>query len=208
MAPGDGLLYAVRVDDGRVLWTYPLKAEGLAKPRVVNGTVYVLGGNNVMHALNARSGKLLWVYNRREAGTLSIRGGSQPAVSGDLVLVGFSDGAMVALNKSSGALMWETSLNRNKRFRDVDASPVIDGGSGLRVFVRRRAVRAARERRAGGVVGERGRRRRGLGARPQSLLLDVDRQGDGDRQGVGQSFVESGEPARHLDRPDRVPATL
>ena len=124
---GDGQLYAVRADTGRVQWSYPLKAEGLAKPRVAGGTIFVLGGNNVVHALNAKTGKLIWVYNRREAGSLSIRGGSQPAVSGDRVLVGFSDGAMVALNKSSGALLWEAGLNRNKRFRDVDASPVIDG---------------------------------------------------------------------------------
>lgn len=124
---GDGQLYAVAANDGHVLWTYSLKAEGLARPRVVGGIVYVLGGNNVAHALNAQTGKLLWVYNRREAGNLSIRGGAQPAVHGDLVLFGFSDGAMVALNKSSGALMWETTLNRSKRFRDVDASPVIDG---------------------------------------------------------------------------------
>ena len=124
---GDGQLYAVAAGDGHVRWTYPLKAEGLARPRVVGGIVYVLGGNNVAHALNAQTGKLLWVYNRREAGTLSIRGGAQPAISGDLALFGFSDGVMVALNKSSGALMWETTLNRSKRFRDVDASPVIDG---------------------------------------------------------------------------------
>ena len=124
---GDGQFYAVDVDDGRTLWTYPLKAEGIAKPLVKAGTVYVLGGNNVAHALNAKTGKLLWTYNRREAGNISVRGGSQPAVVGDLVLIGFSDGFLVALNKNSGSLAWEVNLNRNKRFRDVDASPVIDG---------------------------------------------------------------------------------
>ncbi|MBX3022314.1 MAG: PQQ-binding-like beta-propeller repeat protein [Bdellovibrionales bacterium] len=124
---GDGQLYAVYPDSGRVLWTYPLKAEGLARPLVYGGVLYVLGGNNVAHALNAKSGKLLWLYNRREAGNLSVRGGSMPALYGDLVLIGFSDGSLVGLNKSSGSLVWETNLNRNKRFRDVDASPVIDG---------------------------------------------------------------------------------
>lgn len=129
---GDGQLYAVQPETGRVLWTYPLKAEGIAKPLVHAGVLYVLGGNNVAHALNAKTGKLLWIYNRREAGTLSVRGGSQPALYGDLVMMGFSDGSLVALNKTSGALIWETNLNRNKRFRDVDASPVLDGD---RVFI-------------------------------------------------------------------------
>jgi outer membrane protein assembly factor BamB len=124
---GDGQLYAVQTDSGQVLWTYPLKAEGIARPMVKAGILYVLGGNNVAHALNARTGKLLWLYNRREAGNLSVRGGSQPTVAGDLVLIGFSDGSLVALNKTSGALIWEVNLNRNKRFRDVDATPVLDG---------------------------------------------------------------------------------
>ncbi len=89
--------------------------------------LYVLGGNNVAHALNAKTGKLVWIYNRREASNISVRGGSQPAIAGDLVLIGFSDGTLVALSKSSGSVVWEAVLNRNKRFRDVDATPVVDG---------------------------------------------------------------------------------
>lgn len=126
---GDGHLYALQPESGSILWTYPLKAEGIAEPLVHGGTLYILAGNNVAHALNAKTGKLNWVYNRREASNLSVRGGSQPAVVGDLVLIGFSDGALVALNKSSGAVAWEANLNRNKRFRDVDATPVIDGNT-------------------------------------------------------------------------------
>lgn len=124
---GDGQFYAVQVDSGAVLWSYPLKAEGVAKPLVRGGVVFVLGGNNVAHALNAKTGKLVWTYNRREASNISVRGGSQPALAGDVVLMGFSDGALVALNKTSGAIVWEVNLNRNKRFRDVDATPVVDG---------------------------------------------------------------------------------
>lgn len=126
---GDGQLYSLQPDTGKILWTYPLKAEGLGKPLVKAGVLYILGGNNVAHALNAKTGKLMWIYNRREASNISVRGGSQPALSGDLVFVGFSDGALVALNKTSGAVIWEANLNRNKRFRDVDATPIIDGES-------------------------------------------------------------------------------
>lgn len=124
---GDGQFYAVQVENGQTLWTYPLKAEGIARPTVKAGVVYVLGGNNVVHALNAKTGKLVWLYNRREAGNISIRGGSQPLVVDDKVLVGFSDGSLVALNKSSGSVLWEVNINRNKRFRDVDAAPVLEG---------------------------------------------------------------------------------
>src|SRR5947209_1823748 len=36
---GDGQLYAVQPDNGNVLWTYPLKAEGLARPLVQSGVL-------------------------------------------------------------------------------------------------------------------------------------------------------------------------
>jgi outer membrane protein assembly factor BamB len=124
---GDGFFYAVNSVDCRVIWSYPLKAEGLGKPTVVGENVYVLAGNNIVHALNTKTGKLLWTYNRRDASNLSIRGGCQPAVVGDVVYVGFSDGSLVALNRNSGNVLWEANLNPNKRFRDVDASPVIEG---------------------------------------------------------------------------------
>ena len=123
---GDGQVYAVQSGDGTIIWKYDLKSEGLAKPLVAGGVVYVLGGNNVAHALEARTGKMLWVYNRREASNLSVRGGAEPALYGDLALFGFSDGALVALNQKSGVVVWETNLNRNKRFRDVDATPIVD----------------------------------------------------------------------------------
>ncbi len=126
---GDGQLYAVQPESGKVIWTYPLKAEGLARPLIRSGILYVLGGNNVAHAVNAKTGKLVWLYNRREASNISVRGGSQPALAGDLLVLGFSDGAAVALNKTSGAVVWETNLNRAKRFRDVDATPVVDGNT-------------------------------------------------------------------------------
>lgn len=124
---GDGQLYAVQPETGNILWTYPLKAEGLGRPLVKNGTLYVLGGNNVAHCLNAKTGKLNWVYNRREASNISVRGASQPALIGDQIVIGFSDGALLSLNRTSGAVIWEANLNHNKRFKDVDATPIVDG---------------------------------------------------------------------------------
>lgn len=124
---GDGFFYAIKASDGKMVWSYPLKAEGLGKPAISGDRVFVLGGNNVAHALDAKTGKLVWIYNRRDASNLSIRGGSQPVVQGDVVYIGFSDGYLVALNRTSGNVVWEVNLSQNKRFRDVDATPVLDG---------------------------------------------------------------------------------
>lgn len=123
----DGQFYALNADNGQLLWTYPLRAEGLGRPLVHGDTVYVLGGNSVLHALEASTGKMKWVYTRRDTATLSIRGSSKPLIRGDNLYVSFSDGALVNLNKNSGSVIWESILNKQRRFRDIDATPITDG---------------------------------------------------------------------------------
>lgn len=123
----DGQFYAVNPNDGQIIWTYPLRAEGLGRPVIQGDTVYVLGGNSVLHALEASTGKMKWVYSRRDASMLSIRGASRPLIRGDSLYIGFSDGSFIALNKTTGSLIWEAILNKQRRFKDVDSAPVTDG---------------------------------------------------------------------------------
>jgi outer membrane protein assembly factor BamB len=123
----DGQFYAIEAASGRVKWSMPIESEGLGKPTVVGKRIYFMAGNHVVYALNSDDGKVVWSYKRLEASTLSIRGNSQPSVSGSNVYVGFNDGFLVAINKDTGAATWEVQLNTNKRFRDIDSRPVIDG---------------------------------------------------------------------------------
>ena len=58
---------------------------------------------------------------------LSIRGGSTPALRNGTLYVGFSDGSLVALLAKTGTIKWEVQLNKNKKFRDLDTNPVIEG---------------------------------------------------------------------------------
>lgn len=123
----DGFFYALNSVDGEVKWTFPIRFEGLGEPLVDKGVVYVLAGNNIAYALDAETGKQVWLYNRRDPSSLSIRGGSRPAVTEKHVYIGFADGYVVSLQRANGQVEWETNINVNKRFRDVDAGAVIEG---------------------------------------------------------------------------------
>lgn len=123
----DGQFYSVEASTGRVIWTFPTRTEALSEPLVDNGVVYFLVGNNSLYALDASSGKQLWLYSRQDPSSISIRGGSKPAIRNGTLYVGFSDGALVALLAQSGTVKWEKQLNRNKKFRDLDSDPVIEG---------------------------------------------------------------------------------
>lgn len=125
----DGQFYCVSLIDGKTIWTFPVRAETLAAPTVQDGVVYFQSGADVVFALDAASGKQLWVYNRQVTTQLSIRATTRPVVNGDMVYVGFSDGFIVALKRREGSLIWERKIGRGNRFHDVDATPVVDGSS-------------------------------------------------------------------------------
>jgi outer membrane protein assembly factor BamB len=128
----NGDFYCLNVADGKVLWSTPVRTETLAAPTVDEGVVYFQTGTDVVYALDAETGKQLWVYNRQVTGNFSIRATSRPTVYKDKLLVGFSDGFVVALKKRDGGVLWERKISQSGRFRDVDSTPIVDEGQ---VFV-------------------------------------------------------------------------
>lgn len=123
----DGQFYSVDANTGQVLWTFPVRMEVLSEPLLDNGVIYILVGNNTLYALDAATGKQLWLYSRQDSSSLSVRGGSKPAIRNGTLYVGFSDGALVALLAQTGTVKWEKQLSRNKKFRDLDSDPLIEG---------------------------------------------------------------------------------
>lgn len=123
----DGQLYSVEASTGKVVWTFPTRIETLSEPLLVDGVLYLLTGNNTLYALDAATGKQNWLYSRQDPSSLSIRGGSRPAYRNGTLYVGFSDGAVVAFLATTGAVKWEKQLSKNKKFRDLDADPLVEG---------------------------------------------------------------------------------
>lgn len=122
----DGNFYSVDLKDGHVIWSFQTRAENLGEPLLHEGIVYFISGNNVVYALDAGTGKQVWLYSRQDTSAFSIRGGSKPAYKDGRLYVGSSDGSLLALDAKNGSAIWEIQLNHNKKFRDIDASPVLD----------------------------------------------------------------------------------
>ena len=123
----DGQFYSVDSGTGKVLWTFPTRIQNLSEPLVDSGVVYFLTGSNSLYALDANTGKQLWLYTRQDPNPLSVRGGSKPALRNGVLFVGFSDGYLAAIFAKNGELKWEKQLNRNKKFKDMDTNPLVDG---------------------------------------------------------------------------------
>lgn len=122
----DGNVYSIDASTGKILWSFETKFENLGEPLLVDGTLYFLSATNVLFSIDAADGKQNWVYARQDSSNFSVRGGSRPVYYNGVVYAGFSDGSVVALNAQNGALQWESQLNKNKKFRDLDANLIIN----------------------------------------------------------------------------------
>ncbi len=123
---GDGFLYCVSAENGRVQWRYDLHNPIISKPTLSQGRVFVTTSDDTVYAFDAGTGKWLWHYRRRTSSNASIMGASSPLVDGNDVLAGLSDGFLVALSLHEGHLKWEKKLHQGSKFTDVDAHPVLE----------------------------------------------------------------------------------
>jgi quinohemoprotein ethanol dehydrogenase len=98
----------------RLAWTLDLDVSNAhATPLAVDGILYVAAGFSVVHAVDARSGKLLWrfdpdvlkVAGKKLRAASTIRG---LAHSKGRLFVGTLDGRLLALDAKTGAVLWST----------------------------------------------------------------------------------------------------
>jgi alcohol dehydrogenase (cytochrome c) len=89
-------------------WIYHLSAsyELEAVPAVVNGVMFIAQFNHV-DAIDARTGRLVWQWQRQPESRGAHRG---LAVFDNKVYVGTADAHVVALDARNGAVIWETKM--------------------------------------------------------------------------------------------------
>src|SRR5258707_220929 len=86
-------------------WVYHVDGaeEGEVTPIVANGVMYISGFNR-LDAVDARTGNVIWRYQRQPASTTRQRG---TAIYGNTVFVVTSDSHLVALDARVGGVRWD-----------------------------------------------------------------------------------------------------
>ncbi len=105
LTSNDGLLAAVRVEDGTVLWRHEMKGQGVVIADVINGVIYgeIFGnqGPNHVDAWRASDGSRLWQSSDQLAILDMIDG----------IVYAALDNNFEALQASTGAVLWRTKLD-------------------------------------------------------------------------------------------------
>ena len=113
----------------RLAWSWTLPAGSQeAVPLVRAGTLFMLSYGEIVQAIDAKTGDLLWQYSH------SLEPGAAPFVKralalwGDLLYFGTSDVHVVALNARTGALVWDTKIGEFKRHEGLSGGPLVAAG--------------------------------------------------------------------------------
>ena len=127
---GDVLAYAS--ESGEFIWQAKVSSEILAAPQEANDIVVVRTIDGRIFGLDANDGSRLWIYERTMP-ALTLRGTSNPIITGDIVIAGFDGGRLSAIDLFTGKLIWETSVSLSsgrsqlERMVDIDSDPIIIG---------------------------------------------------------------------------------
>ena len=116
------------VDDLRVSWTWSLPpGSAEAAPLVHDGVMFVHGHGDIVQALNAATGDMLWQYSHWAEGGRSPTVKRSIALGGDLLYLPASDGRVVALDVRTGDVVWDQRVGDDERY-GLTGGPLVAGG--------------------------------------------------------------------------------
>jgi len=105
-----------------------------ATPIVVDGVIYVSGAWNIVYAIDARSGELLWQHNPETSRVWVAEYAVHDAVSRGLavwdgkVIAATLDGRLFALDARNGELLWSVlTIDRSKPYSITGAPRIVKG---------------------------------------------------------------------------------
>jgi alcohol dehydrogenase (cytochrome c) len=141
-------------------WVF--QAQSLEKfavtPLVVDGIMYVTQANNSVVALDAKAGRVFWVYQHTLPADLKLCCGSVNrglGILGDVLFMGTLDSQLVALDSRTGRPLWKTVVADYKAGYSLTLAPLIikdkvligtSGGEyGIRGFVAAYDARTGKE---------------------------------------------------------------
>ncbi len=114
----------------RMAWAWSMGDGGVQMtPLIHDGLLFLTAPGNVIQALDAKSGDIIWEYRRRFPTGSGGRGPMRTiALYQDKVFMTTSDAAVIALDARTGNLVWETQKADPKSGFSHTAGPIVANG--------------------------------------------------------------------------------
>ncbi|HUS06209.1 MAG TPA: PQQ-dependent dehydrogenase, methanol/ethanol family [Bryobacteraceae bacterium] len=118
------------VKDLRLDWIFQTGQRGAFEtvPLVVNGVMYLTGGEGLAYALDAKSGRQLWEYKYSMPQGIKLCCGTVNrglALLGDRVFMATPDAHVIALDIHTGKLVWDAEMADYKQGYGATLAPIV-----------------------------------------------------------------------------------
>ncbi len=115
--------------DLRLAWSWSLPQGGnMMTPIVHDGVLFAYSYGDIVEALDATTGDLLWRHERKLEGTAVHQGKKGVAIQGNTLLVPTSDVRVLALDTRTGAVRWEHAIDtRGQKDFQIKSAPLVVG---------------------------------------------------------------------------------
>ena len=125
VATGFGELLAVDAKTGRINWRETSAIPFKTSPTVDDGKVFIVSHDNQLQVFSTDDGSRIWTH-LAIVEPATILSSPSPAVSGDIVVTGFSSGEVVSLRVANGTVNWEDMLSRAGQLTPLsDLNPIV-----------------------------------------------------------------------------------
>lgn len=115
--------------DLRMAWSWSLPQGGnMMAPIVHDGVLFAYSFGDIIEALDAKTGDLLWRHQRKLEGTTVYQGKKGVAIHGNTLLVPTSDVHVLALDVRTGTVRWDHAIDTHgqKDFQ-IKSAPMVVG---------------------------------------------------------------------------------
>ncbi|MEO0372664.1 MAG: PQQ-binding-like beta-propeller repeat protein [Pseudomonadota bacterium] len=137
VSSGFGRLTALNASNGQEVWQQNLRTTGTGSPTVFGDLVYLVSGDEVGWAIDAKNGRVRWQLSGTPNNN-NVLGAPAPAVSGKYVVFAFGSGEVQGAFRQGGLQRWNAQVAGSRTgfstasVADITSDPVIDGG---RIYV-------------------------------------------------------------------------
>lgn len=115
------------VNNLQVAWTWSMPSgRNITTPLVHDGVLFMYAKGAVIHALDAKTGDLLWRHERVLQGSVAPYLPRAIAIYGDKILFASGDGHVVALDIKTGEKLWDKAVLESNRY--FSGGPLVVNG--------------------------------------------------------------------------------
>jgi outer membrane protein assembly factor BamB len=133
VASGFGFAAALKLSDGSEIWRRTVESPLSSSPAVMGNRAFLTSTNNDFYSIDTDTGEIVW-NDQALSETARILSSPSPAVTQDILAVGYSSGELIAYLPANGRRLWTDTLTSTGRYtplsaiNDIAGKPTIQDG--------------------------------------------------------------------------------